>query len=102
MARPYSEDFLLNLSRANPNRLGVKLAKTCVQAGFPLVDIAGLFDTSRQTIHNWFRGGAIRDKNQTKIERFLEIVEKDLENNVLPTTKESTVQYIETKLFGKI
>lgn len=103
MPKSYSESFLLDLAKIREtNRIGVKLAKTCVEANFPIVLVANLFGTSRQTIHNWFRGGAIRGKNQDKIERFLEIVERDLERSVLPTTRKQTVQYAETKLLGKI
>lgn len=103
MPKSYSEGFLLDLAKIKEtNRIGVKLAKVCVEANFPIILVADLFGTSRQTIHNWFRGGAIRGKNQDKIERFLEIVERDLERNIIPATRKETIDYAKTKLVGKI
>ena len=71
MPKKYSQSFLIELGKADNERLGVKLAKACVHADLPIIEVAKVFGVSRMTIHTWFRGGAIRDKNATKIKHFL-------------------------------
>jgi hypothetical protein len=43
MARPYSDKFLLGLQYADPNLLGVQLAKLCVKANLPTIYITNIF-----------------------------------------------------------
>jgi len=103
MARPYSEKFLVTLKKLNPNRLGVKLGKICVKANLPTTYVAEAFNVSRMSIHSWFRGQAIRDKNCTRIETFIELVEKGLANGSLPAaTLSQAKEYIESKISNKI
>jgi len=78
MARPYSDKFLLGLNHADSKRIGVKLAKVCVKQGFPVIHVATAFGVSRMAIHSWFRGKPVRDKNNTKIEKFIELIEKEM------------------------
>ena len=43
MARPYSTKFLVGLSQADPERVGVQLAQVCVDAHLPAASIAAFF-----------------------------------------------------------
>jgi hypothetical protein len=84
MSKFYSDQFILGLHHANPQKMGVKLAKICVKAGLPAKYVADVFDVSRMTIHSWFRGGLARDKNNIKIKNFIAFIEKGLKNGDLP------------------
>lgn len=86
MARPYSEDFLIELYKADSKRLGVQLAKLCVKANLPALYVARVFSVSRMTIHGWFRGQYIRDKNCKRIEAFMELVQKAVDDGELPAS----------------
>lgn len=84
MARPYSERFLLDLHKADPTRIGVQLGKVCVKANLPTSYVAEVFEVSRMSIHNWFRGQYVREKNYERIAKFIGQVDKALERGVLP------------------
>ena len=71
MPKKYSPTFLLELNNFDTDRLGVQLAKACVNADLPATEVAKVFKVSRMTIHSWFRGSPIRDKNCIKIKKFL-------------------------------
>jgi hypothetical protein len=47
MARPYSEQFLLALRKADPTRIGVQLGRVCVKANLPTTYVAEAFNVSR-------------------------------------------------------
>ena len=99
MTRPYSDKFILGLHHANPKRIGVKLAKICVKANLPSIYVANAFSVSRMTVHSWFRGSPVRDKNNTRIEHFIELAEKGLKKGELPTgTTRQAKTYLETKI----
>jgi len=84
MARPYSERFLLDLHKADPTRIGVQLGKVCVKANLPTSYVAEVFDVSRMSIHNWFRGQYVREKNYERITKFINHVDNALERGILP------------------
>tara|TARA_R110000803_G_scaffold67581_1_gene129296 strand:- start:3279 stop:3611 length:333 start_codon:yes stop_codon:yes gene_type:complete len=71
MPKKYSQEFLLNLNTLDGDRIGVQLAKACVNADLPITEVAKIFKVSRMTMHSWFRGSAVRDKNTQKIKAFL-------------------------------
>ena len=71
MPKKYSQEFLLNLNTLDGDRIGVQLAKACVNADLPITEVAKIFKVSRMTMHSWFRGAAVRDKNTQKIKAFL-------------------------------
>ena len=103
MARPYSEQFILGLNHANPKRIGIKLAKVCVKAHFPIIYIADTFNVTRMSIHSWFRGGAVRDKNNTRIEIFIDLVEEGLANGSLPALNAPHAKtYLESEIKPKL
>tara|TARA_R110002167_G_scaffold341012_1_gene549161 strand:+ start:1015 stop:1335 length:321 start_codon:yes stop_codon:yes gene_type:complete len=99
MTRPYSQEFVMGLHHANPKRIGVKLAKVCVKANLPSIHVAKAFGVSRMAIHSWFRGSPVRDKNNTRIEHFIELVEQGLSDGLLPTEDlASTKKYLESEI----
>ena len=103
MARPYSDKFLLGLNHADSKRIGVKLAKVCVKQGFPVIHVATAFGVSRMAIHCWFRGGAVRDKNNTRIEIFIDLVEEGLANGSLPALNAPHAKtYLESEIKPKL
>jgi hypothetical protein len=84
MARPYSDKLLIHLSNADPERVGVQLAKLCVEAKLPATSIAEYFNVSRMAVHGWFRGKYIREKKCIIIRRFMSKIQKDLNKGKLP------------------
>jgi hypothetical protein len=103
MAKCYSEKFLLRLNGLNPKRLGVQFGKQCVKANLPPGMIAELLGVSRMSVHNWFRGGPVREKNIDKIEKFMDIIHTYLEAGELPVS--STVDakiFIDAKVIDKL
>tara|TARA_R110000796_G_scaffold227264_1_gene343980 strand:- start:28 stop:324 length:297 start_codon:yes stop_codon:yes gene_type:complete len=96
MARPYSDKLLIHLSNADPERVGVQLAKLCVEAKLPATSIAAYFNVSRMAVHGWFRGKYIREKKCIRIREFMNKVKKDLDGGVLPTKTQSLAKkYLE-------
>lgn len=103
MARPYSKEYLIALTDLNSKRLGVRLAKLCVKANLPAQYVAEVFGVSRMTIHSWFRGKAIRDKNCTRIENFMVLVREGLREGDLPvSTLLDAKKYLEYNVSNKI
>mgnify|MGYP006280574655 FL=1 len=84
MPRGYSADLLDTVENPSTYRLGFDLANTCIKAGLPATYVAQVFDTTRMTIHSWFRGGAIRPSKRQKIEVFIQLVEEDMKKGILP------------------
>ena len=84
MARPYSEKFMLDLNKADPTRIGVQLGKVCVKANLPTSYVAEAFDVSRMSIHNWFRGQYVREKNYERIVKFIDKINQGLDKGILP------------------
>jgi len=84
MARCYSEQFMIRVNQLDPDRTGVKLAKLCIKGNLPAFHIANLMGVSRMTVHNWFNGLPIRDKNEQKAKKLLRIFEEDFTSGVLP------------------
>jgi len=99
MSRSYSDKFLLRLNNADEEKIGIKLAKICVAADFRIVWVADTFGVSKMCIHNWFKGRPVRDKNNTKIKNFIELVGASFENDDLPIdNSEANKKYLESKI----
>lgn len=84
MARPYSPQLVESVRSPAVYRLGVDLAGACIKASLPASYVAQVFGISRQALHAWFRGGAIRPRRRREIEVFIELLEEDLAKGVLP------------------
>ncbi len=93
MARSYSQSFLETLNTMDPNNLGVQLAKLCVKANLPTLYVARKVGVSRFTVHSWFRGQRIRDKNKIKVNAFIELVKNGFSNGRLPVANPSDAKY---------
>ena len=103
MPRPYSERFLLDLNKADPTRVGVQLGKVCVKANLPTSYVAKAFNVSRMSIHSWFRGQYVREKNYEKITKFIELVKSAIDNGALPAMSlKEAKNFIDTKVIDKI
>jgi hypothetical protein len=76
MPKKYSAEFLVELNSYDEEKMGVKLAKACVNADLPITEIAKVFGVSRMTIHSWFRGSPIRENNQIRIKQFLKALDE--------------------------
>jgi len=79
------------------------LAKACVRANLPAKYVAVALEVTRMSVHSWFRGNPIRDKKRRLITAFTSLVEKDLDDGILPA--KSTAQakaYIEDMIGQKI
>jgi len=92
MPRPYSDRFILGLDRADDTKIGVRLAKLCLKANLPVKYVAEGLDVSRMTLHTWFRGGVLRQHNNDKVERFMELVEQGLADGTLPASNLTTAK----------
>jgi hypothetical protein len=96
MSRTYSEAFLIELHKANPNRAGTALALACVKANLPAKYVAVALDVTRMTVFSWFRGKPIRHKNLLRVETFTDLVESDTAKGLLPAkTTAAAKAYIE-------
>lgn len=84
MPRSYSDKFLIELNRVRPDTLGSRLGKLCVEANIPASYVAVALETSRMTVHSWFRGQRARKSKHNLIEAFIDIVEKDMAAGKLP------------------
>jgi len=69
-----------------PHKPGIKLADICVNANLPMIYVADIFKVTRMSVHSWFRGHYIREKNVNKINKFIYLVESDLRSGLLPAT----------------
>ena len=103
MAKCYSEKYLLKLNDLNPKRLGVQFGKLCVKANLPPGLVADALGVARQSIHNWFRGGPVREKNIDKIEKFMDAINRYLEAGELPVSSTINAKiFIDTKIIDKL
>lgn len=84
MARPYGEKFLIELRENKSDHLGVRLGRLCVKANLPAAYVAVALETTRTTVYSWFRGQGIRENKRKVVETFIELVETDLANGLLP------------------
>ena len=85
MPRMYGHKFLLGLKDGDPNRLGIRLARACVDANLPASYVAKALEVSRMTMYSWFRGQGIREEKRGSVEAFLKILEQDTDEGRLPT-----------------
>jgi hypothetical protein len=103
VARPYSEKFLLELTKADPNSLGVQLGRLCIDSNIPATYVAFALEVSRVTVYSWFRGQGVREGTRKRVEAFISILEKDLKEEILPAkTIFDAKLYIESITGGRI
>jgi hypothetical protein len=100
MPRPYDHKFLLQLQKADPNRLGVRLARVCVEANLPAAYVAKVLEASRTTVYSWFRGQGIREERHARVQTFIDLVEKDMANGLLPARTITDAKHYLRELSG--
>jgi len=73
MAKGYSTLFIQSVKNANPNLIGVQLAKACIKNDIPVIDIANYFKVSRMSVYAWFRGERhVADKHLDRMNKLIE------------------------------
>lgn len=99
MPRPYSDKFIIELNKVDPNELGARLGRLCVEANIPASYVAVALETSRMTVHSWFRGKKARKSKHKLIEAFISLVQKDMKDGKLPAKNHLDAKaYIEEML----
>ena len=84
MARTYSQELIDEVNSRDPNNSGVALAQACIKANLPAKYVAVALGVSRMTVHSWFRGAPLREKNRRLVEVFTDLVESDTAKSLLP------------------
>lgn len=84
MVSKYSAKLLEAVRGASEYRLGIDLANVCIAGNLPASYVAQVLGVTRMTLHTWFRGGAIRPSKRERINVFIDLVEHDLRQGVLP------------------
>ena len=84
MARTYSQELIDEVNSRDPNNSGVALAQACIKANLPAKYVAVALGVTRMTVHSWFRGAPIREKNRRLVEVFTDLVESDTAKGLLP------------------
>lgn len=95
MPRPLSRQLLDQLENAEDS-LGVSLARLCIRAKLPILYVSVMLGVTRMTMHTWIRGGKIRADHKNKVEKFMQLVEDDIQSGVLPKkTLDESREYAE-------
>ena len=84
MARTYSQELIDEVNSRDPNNSGVALAQACIKANLPAKYVAVALGVTRMTVHSWFRGAPLREKNRRLVEVFTDLVESDTAKGLLP------------------
>jgi hypothetical protein len=84
MPRAFGQKFLLDLRAADSNRLGIRLARACVEANLPAAYVAKALEVSPTTIHAWFRGQGVRENRRLAVETFTDLLQRDIDSQRLP------------------
>ena len=96
MSRCYSKQLIDKVSKSNPNIIGTAFALACIKANLPAIYVASTLGVSRMTVHSWYRGKPLRDKNRQLVEVFTDLVESDTAKGILPAkTKAHAKKYLE-------
>jgi hypothetical protein len=78
---------MLAVHQLDDERLGVQLAKACIDNNIPATYVADVMGVSRMTIHSWFRGKPLRDKNATLVKQFINLITEGVSTGSLPAQK---------------
>jgi hypothetical protein len=96
MSRSYSDKFVIELRKADPDNPGIALGLACVNANLPAKYVADALGVTRMTVFSWFRGTRIRIKTLQRVEVFTDLVESDTAKGRLPArTKAEARAYLE-------
>jgi hypothetical protein len=84
MPRGYSQELINSLQSKVVLTDGQELAQLCMEANLPAIHVAEVLFVSRMTIHSWFRGSPIRQRNMERVVAFKHVIQKDLHDGILP------------------
>ena len=103
MPRTYDNEFVTFVKQQDPNKTGIALARACIDANLPAKYVAVALKVTRMTLHSWFRGKPIREKNRLIAEVFTDLVESDTAKGILPAKNTlHAKEYIEEMIGRKI
>lgn len=103
MSRCYSDDLIKIVKDSDPNKAGTALALACINGNLPAIYVSVALRVTRMSIHSWFRGKPIREKNRQLVEVFTDLVESDTAKGILPAkTKAEAKKYLEEMTGRKI
>jgi len=106
MPRLYSNELIKSVEKryhSHPLLLTACFARACIKANLPAMYVAAALRVTRMTVHNWFRGSPLRDKNNKLVEVFTDLVESDLAKSILPAKSYSEARaYLEDMTGRKI
>lgn len=103
MPRTYASDLVEYVKSQDPNKTGIALARACIGANLPAKYVCVALKVSRMTLHSWFRGKPIREKNRKLAEVFTDLVESDTAKGLLPAKNMlHAKEYIEEMIGQKI
>ena len=72
MPKGYSILLADQIKAADPTKLGVRLARVCINKDIPVSDVAEFFGVSRMTVYSWFRGkSTVSGKFVEKVNKIL-------------------------------
>lgn len=79
------------------------MGRLCAEANIPASYVAKALEVSRITLYNWFKGRGIRENKRRVVEVFMELVQKDIDDGVLPAANIFDAKlYIESMIGVKI
>ncbi len=80
MAIGYSLKVLKSNNAADPNHVGVRLGRACIDNDIPVVLVADRFGITRQTVYNWFVGTSMPPSEKVgAINRFIADLDSEAE-----------------------
>lgn len=69
----YSLETAEAVKKADGKLLGVKLGRACVRRGVSVSEVAALFNVSRMTVYNWFKGSVVvSDKHAQQMKKLID------------------------------
>jgi hypothetical protein len=72
MTRGYTTRFKRTVESADQTKLGVQLAKVCIQNDIPAIDVAEFMGVTKMTVYHWFKGKTnVLGPHKEKVEKLI-------------------------------
>ena len=73
MSKGYTSKFIEDVQNADPNKLGVQLAKVCISNDIPVNDVSQFLGVTRMTVYLWFKGAMnVSNKHKEKLQKLVQ------------------------------
>ena len=59
MSYGYSQNLVQANKKASVKSLGVALGRVCIAQGISVAEVSAVFNVSRMTVYNWFKGDTL-------------------------------------------